>query len=201
MSSFCLLHFLFLSFIECLAFILAFSFLLLSPGCSLPLPPSLSLCLYMSFFFFLPLALFCLLPHTHPLTLSLSPLLLPLPLLCVCLSLSLPPSLLPTPSFSLSLLHSPFTLHFLLFFLFFLSLLPFTRLLHALSSHSLTLFPASLPPSLHLCLCFCSHSALQCFCLILCFSILFSFLNLAQFSFFSFLSSFLHLNVCLCGDQ
>lgn len=148
MSSFCLLHFLFLSFIECLAFILAFSFLLLSPGCSLPLPPSLSLCLYMSFFFFLPLALFCLLPHTHPLTLSLSPLLLPLPLLCVCLSLSLPPSLLPTPSFSLSLLHSPFTLHFLLFFLFFLSLLPFTRLLHALSSHSLTLFPASLPPSL-----------------------------------------------------
>lgn len=171
MSSFCLLHFLFLSFIECLAFILAFSFLLLSPGCSLPLPPSLSLCLYMSFFFLLPLALFCLLPHTHPLTLSLSPLLLPLPLLCVCLSLSLPPSLLPTPSFSLSLLHSPFTLHFLLFFLFFLSLLPFTRLLHALSSHSLTLFPASLPPSLHLCL--CSHSALQCFCLILCFSILF----------------------------
>lgn len=92
----------------------------------------------------------------------------------MCVSLSQPSSFPPAhPPFSLSLLHSPFTLHFLLFFLFFLSLLPFTRLLHALSSHSLTLFPASLPPSLHLCLCFCSHSALQCFCLISCFSILF----------------------------
>lgn len=122
-------------------------------------------------------------------------------LMCVSLSQpsSFPPAhpllLLISPSLSLYLTFSPF------FFLFFLSLLPFTRLLHGLSSHSLTLFPASLPPSLHLCLCFCSHSALQCFCLILCFSILFSFLNLAQFSFFSFLFSFLHLNVCLCGDQ
>lgn len=174
-----------------------FSFCLLVAHClSLPPFPSVSTCL--SFSFFLLLSFACCLTLTLSLfhsALSSSP---SLSYVCVSLSAFLlpscpPPLLLISPSLSLYLTFSPF-------FLFFLSLLPFTRLLHALSSHSLTLFPASLPPSLHLCLCFCSHSALQCFCLISCFSILFSFLNLAQFSFFSFFF-FSHLNVCLCGDQ
>lgn len=148
-----------------------FSFCLLVAHClSLPPFPSVSTCL--SFSFFLLLSFACCLTLTLSLfhsALSSSP---SLSYVCVSLSAFLLPSCPPPPSPYLSFtLPLPYIFSF--FFLFFLSLLPFTRLLHGLSSHSLTLFPASLPPSLHLCLCFCSHSALQCFCLILCFSILF----------------------------
>lgn len=86
-------------------------FLLLSPGCSLPLSLSPSLCLCLSFSFFLLLSL-CLLPHTHPLTLSLSS---PLPLSLQCLFLSPsacnspPPLRLISPSFSLYLSFSLFS--------------------------------------------------------------------------------------------
>lgn len=172
-----------------------FSFCLLVAHClSLPPFPSVSTCL--SFSFFLLLSFACCLTLTLSLfhsALSSSP-----SLSYVCLSLSLPPSLLPTPSFSLSLLHSPFTLHFLLFFLFFLSLLPFTRLLHALSSHSLTLFPASLPPSISVS---ASVLTLLSSVFVLSCAFLFFFHFLILLSFHSFLFSFLHLNVCLCGDQ
>lgn len=160
-------------------------FLLLSPGCSLPLPPSLppSVSTYLSFSFFLLLSFDCCLT----LTLSLFHSALPPSLSLSSLSLSLclpPPLLLISPSLSLYLSFSLFS--------FFSPLpLPSTRLCSKLS------------PSLSLCLCFFLFppSVLSLLSSVFVSSpafpfFFFYFLILLSF-FLLFFSPLLHLNVCV----
>lgn len=99
--------------------------LFLSPGCSLPLPPSVSTYIFLSFclsFFLFSILTAASHSPSHSFTQRSPPYLISsltpsLTLQCLfSLPFSLPPLSLPSP-FSLSLLHSPSTFHFLFFLL------------------------------------------------------------------------------------